>query len=71
LENNGPFLKPPYTKKLQANLYELRISGKIAVRILYTIVNNEFYLIHAFKKKKQKTPAKELKTAIDRLKQII
>jgi len=71
LENNGPFLKPPYTKKLQANLYELRISGKIAVRILYTIVNNEFYLIHAFKKKKQKNPAKELKVAIDRLKQII
>lgn len=33
LKNNGPFLKPPYSKKLQSNLYELRITGKIAFRI--------------------------------------
>ena len=25
LQNNGPFLKPPQIKKLQSNLYELRI----------------------------------------------
>jgi phage-related protein len=71
LYNNGPFLKPPYIKKLQDKLYELRISGKPAIRIFYTISKDEYYLLHAFKKKSQKTPTKELKTALDRLKEII
>ena len=71
LQNNGPFLKPPQIKKLQNNLYELRIKGKVQTRIFYTIINNEYYLLHAFRKKSQKTPIKELKTAIDRMKEII
>ena len=71
LENHGPFLKPPYSKKLIDKAYELRISGSVAVRILYTVFNNEFYLLHAFKKKTQKTPRKELKTALDRINEII
>lgn len=71
LKSNGPFLKPPYSKKLKANLYELRISGKNALRIFYTLHNKVYYLLHAFKKKSQKTPAKEIKTAIDRMKELI
>ena len=71
LKNNGPLLIPPYNKKLQAKLYELRISGKIAVRIFYTMQNNEYYLLHAFKKKTQKTPIKELKIALDRMKDLV
>lgn len=66
----GPFLKPPDIKKLQDKLYELRIPGKTAIRILYTITSGEYYLLHAFKKKTQKTPARELKVAIDRIKEI-
>lgn len=66
-----PYLKPPYIKKLQNKLYELRISGKVAIRIFYTIVNNEYYLLHVFKKQSQKTPTKELKTALDRMKEIV
>lgn len=71
LVNQGPFLKPPYIKKLQGRLYELRISGKTAVRIFYIINNNEYCLLHAFKKKTQKTPSKDLKIALDRMKKII
>lgn len=71
LKTDGPFLKPPYIKKLQNKLYELRISGKVAIRIFYTMERSEYYLLHAFKKKTQKTPAKELKIAIDRMKKII
>jgi len=71
LANNGPFLKPPYIKKLQDKLYELRISGKVAIRIFYTMVNNEYYLLHAFKKKSQKTPSQKLKVALDRMKEIV
>lgn len=71
LETYGPYLRPPYSKKLQDKLYELRISGKIAIRIFYTMTNNEYYLLHAFQKKSQKTPQKELQTALDRLKEVI
>lgn len=71
LENYGPFLKPPYSKKLINKVYELRISGSVAVRILYTIFRKKFYLLHAFKKKTQKTPIREIKTALDRMKEII
>lgn len=68
---HGPYLKSPYSKKMQNRLYELRISGSAAIRIFYTICNNEYYLLHAFKKKSQKTPKKELKTALDRMKELI
>lgn len=71
LKNQGPFLKPPYIKKLQDKLYELRISGTTPIRIFYTIHRSEYYLLHAFKKKSQKTPVKELKVAIDRMKKMI
>lgn len=71
LRDYGPYLKPPYMKKLQNKLYELRISGKVAVRIFYTIRNGEYYLLHAFKKKSQKTPPREIKIALDRMKEFI
>jgi len=71
LETDGPYLKPPYIKKLQDKLYEVRISGKVAVRIFYTVKSSEYYLLHAFKKKTQKTPTREIKVALDRIKEIV
>src|SRR3989344_3965770 len=67
----GPFLKPPDIKKLQNKLYELRIQGKSSVRIFYTIIKGEYYLLHAFIKKSQKTPPKELKVALDRMRKLV
>lgn len=71
LKNNGPFLKPPYNKKLQNTLYELRVPGKNATRILYTMLGSEYYILHAFNKKTQKTPRKDLKLALDRMRKVI
>lgn len=71
LIDNGPFLKPPQSKKLFKNLYELRVTGKDPLRVFYTKGENSYYLLHVFKKKTQKTPKKELKIAIDRVKDII
>ena len=71
LKNQGPFLKPPYIKKLQDKLYELRISGTTQIRIFYTIYHSEYYLLHAFRKKTQKTPNRELRIAVDRIKKIV
>ncbi len=65
LKEGGPFLKPPYIKKLRDKLYELRISGTVAIRIFYTVKTGEYYLLYVFKKKSQQTPNKELKIALD------
>lgn len=71
LQIHGPTLPQPYSKKLVTGIYELRTSGQVAVRILYTSHNNIFYLLHAFKKETQKTPANEIKVALDRKSKLI
>ncbi len=71
LAQSGPFLKPPYMKKLDKDLYELRIKSAVAVRVFYSPMTGFYYLIHAFVKKSQKTPDKELKIAIDRMKEML
>lgn len=67
LEKFGPALGRPYTKKIKANLFELRIPGKEPIRILYTVFEGSIVFLHAFKKKTQKIPAREIKTALLRL----
>ncbi len=71
LQAHGPALPPPYSKKLVKDIYELRTSGQVAVRILYTNRQNVFYLLHAFKKETQKTPLNEIKIALDRKARLI
>lgn len=63
----GPYLSMPHSKKLTENLYELRIRGKQEIRILYSYVKNKIFLLHAFKKQTQRTPKKEIETALKRL----
>ncbi len=66
----GNDLGMPQSKHLSDGLFELRIPGKRAVRILYCFHRNEAVLLHAFIKKTQKTSKKELSTgkaAKDRL----
>ncbi len=67
LQQYGPFLSGKYTKKLRKDSYEIKITGREQIRILYTTQGKIMILLHAFKKKTQKTPLKEIKTAILRL----
>jgi phage-related protein len=67
LEKHGNILGVPRSKKIAPKLYELRIRGKTEVRIIYTFKNRDICLLHAFKKKTQKVPRKEIKTALKRL----
>lgn len=71
LQIHGPSLPQPYSKKLLSGIYELRTSGQVAARILYTQHLGIYYLLHAFKKKTNKTPAKEIQIAIDRKSKLI
>ena len=63
LSQYGPILHYPYSRKLTKNLYELRSHGDTKIRIIYTCINQTYILLHAFKKKTQKTPSKEIKIA--------
>ncbi len=70
LEKHGPILGMPHTKKLSSNLYELRIRGKQEIRIIYTFVGKNIYLLHIFKKQTQKTPSKEITISLNRIQEL-
>lgn len=69
LKSYGISVGPPHIKKLTGtNLWELRILGSDSIRILYVAITSKtFLLLHGFKKKKDKTPPKEIGIAEDRL----
>lgn len=67
LERFGPELAMPHTKPLGGGLYELRVRGKQEVRVFYVFARGDtIYLLHAFQKKTQETPQKELGLARQR-----
>ena len=63
----------PNIKKLSgANLWELRILGKDNVRIICTERSRKkVKVLHIFRKKKRKTPPRELNVAMKRLQEIL
>lgn len=63
LQEFGNNLGMPHSKHLSDGLLELRVRGTREIRVFYCFHKNKAYLLHAFIKKKQKTPTKELKLA--------
>ena len=63
LEKFGNNLKMPHSRYVDDGLSELRIRGKREIRIFYCFHKNKAVLLHAFIKKTQKTPDKELTKA--------
>ena len=72
LISRGPYLGLPYSRNLKQGLYELRIRGKNEVRIFYISMssNGTIILLHAFNKRSQKIPVKELEIAKKRQKEL-
>ena len=71
LEQFGPELSMPHTRAMGGGLYELRVRGKQEVRVFYIYAHvSTIYLLHAFQKKTQETPKKELDLARQRQKEI-
>lgn len=68
----GPNLGMPHTKAIDNGLLELRLKSKEGIgRVFYcTLVGKKIVMLHTFIKKSQKTPAKELKVAIQRMKEV-
>jgi len=69
----GSNLGMPHTKAIENGLFELRVKGKEGIaRVFYcTQVGKCIVLLHAFVKKAQKTPKKELKLAMKRMNEVL
>lgn len=59
----GSEIEMPYSKSLSGGLFELRVSGKIPIRIIYCFNKNCAVLLHIFTKKTDKIAKKELDLA--------
>jgi len=67
LARDGKLLEP-FGKKIDNNLFEVRIKFRGQWRLLYAyIIGNEVVILSAFQKKSQKTPVKEIQKAKERL----
>lgn len=69
----GPNLGMPHTRSMGEGLFEVRVKAEEGIaRVFYcTYVDNEIVMLHAFIKKTQATPKKELALAKKRLKEVL
>lgn len=70
LEEFGPRLGMPHSRRVGNKLFELRIRGLQEVRLLYCFSKNTAVILHGFVKKSQKIPKKELECARRRMRTI-
>lgn len=68
----GPDLGMPHTRAMGKGLFELRLRSKEGIgRVFFcTRPGRRILMLHAFVKKSAKTPAKELKIARERMKEV-
>jgi phage-related protein len=73
LMEHGPQLKLPHSKSLGQGLFELRPHGAEGIgRAMYCFVaDRKITVVHAFIKKTQETPPKDLKLARKRVKELL
>lgn len=65
----GPNLGMPFTRSMGPGLFEIRARGKegIGRAFFCTVVERKIVILHAYLKKSQKAPARELEVARKRL----
>lgn len=68
----GPLLRLPHSRAMGDGLFELRSRGRSGIgRALYCFVTGKrIVIVHAFIKKSQQTPERELKLARKRAKEV-
>ena len=72
LIEHGPHLRLPHSRTLGDKLFELRPRGRSGIeRAFYCfLVGRRAVILHAFVKKSQQTPDRELKLARKRMKEV-
>jgi phage-related protein len=73
LMEHGPNLRLPYSRAFSEGLFELRPRGRSGIgRALYCfLAGRRVMVLHAFIKKSQQTPDRELKPARKRMKEVL
>jgi len=71
MREHGPDLGLPHTRAMGDGLFEIRAKGREGIgRAFYcTVVGQRIVILHAFVKKTEQTPQRELDTARARLKE--
>ena len=69
---HGPDLGLPHTRAMGGGLFEVRAKGREGIgRAFYcAIVGQRIVILHAYIKKTEQTPARELETARTRLREV-
>ena len=72
MRHAGPNLGMPHTRALGDGLFEMRLKGAEGIaRVLYcAVVDRRIVMLHAFVKKSQRIPPRELELARNRLKEL-
>ena len=72
MAEHGPDLGMPHTRALGGGLFEIRAKGREGIgRAFYcALVGRRIVILHQFIKKSRKTPARELRIARARMKEI-
>ena len=72
MREHGPDLGLPHTRAMGGGLFEIRAKGREGIgRALYcTVVGERIVILHAFIKKTEQTPPRELATARERLREM-
>jgi phage-related protein len=65
-------VREPYVKHLEGPLWEMRMKGGggIARAVYVTAVGKRIVVVHVFEKKTQKTPRREIETALRRAREV-
>lgn len=73
LMEHGPNLRLPYSRALGEGLFELRPRGRSGIgRAFYCfLIGQRALVLHAFVKKSQQTPDRELRVARKHLKEVL
>lgn len=73
LMEHGPNLRLPHSRALGEGLFELRPRGRAGIgRAFYCfLLGKRVLVLHAFVKKTQQTPERELKLARKRMKEVL
>jgi phage-related protein len=72
MELHGPDLGLPHTRAMGGGLFEIRAKGREGIGHAFycTAVGERIVILHAFVKKTEQTPPRELETARARLKEV-
>jgi phage-related protein len=69
LKEFGTELGMPHARPLRERIWELRPGG---IRLLYfTYINHQFVILHGFRKTTNRTPNREIETAVRRMQEIL